>query len=46
MLKYNFAISSLINDSVKKENITLNTSMNVYEVICTLMTWLNGLFKY
>ena len=30
ILKYNFAISSLINDSVKKENITLNTSMNVY----------------
>ena len=30
ILKYNFAISSLINDSVKKKNITLNTSMNVY----------------
>ena len=30
ILKYNFAISSLINDSVKKKTVTLNTSMNVY----------------
>ncbi len=30
ILKYNFAISSLINDSVKKKTITLKTSMNVY----------------